>query len=88
MDTYQETKELYYCRLRVPKDEAYFLYFTLEANEGMAYYSTLEDSLSGQYRDIDLRAPIEWKENLLALINRLQKEIRLDIVEENTISDS
>ena len=88
MAHYRETKELYYCRLRVPKDEAYFLYFTLEANEGMAYYSTLEDSLSGQYRDIDVRAPIEWKEPLLALISRLQSEIRLDVVEEKILSDS
>lgn len=88
MASYHESKEIFYCRLRVPKDEAYFLYYSLEANEGIAFYSTLEESLQGQYRDIDVRAPIEWKEDLKALIRRLQGEIRLDVVEEETIIDS
>src|SRR5688572_21219955 len=43
--TYQATKELYYCRLRTPKDESYFVYFTFESHEGLCYYSTMEESL-------------------------------------------
>lgn len=86
--TYQQTKELYYLRLRVPKDEAYFVYFTFEANEGLCYYSTVDESLKGQYRDIDVKAAVEMKEPLQALLKRLQAEIRLDILEEKIISDS
>lgn len=86
--TYHSSKELYYCRLRVPKDEAYFVYFTFESNEGLCYYSTVDDSLKGQYRDIDVRCPIEAKTDLMNLIQRLQSEIRLDVLSEEVILDS
>jgi hypothetical protein len=86
--TYQQSKELYYTRLRVPKDEAYFVYFTFESNEGLCYYSTVDESLKGQYRDIDVKCAIEMKESLKALIKRLQTEIRLDVLSEETIQDS
>lgn len=88
MGNYKETKQLYYCLLRVPKDEAYFVYFTFESNEGLCYYSTTDESLKGQYRDIEVRAPIEARENLLALINRLKTELRLDVITEKIIQDS
>lgn len=88
LHTYSQTKKLYYYRLRVPKDEAYFVYFTFESNEGLCYYSTVDDSLKGQYRDLDVRCPIETKEVLLSLIERLQTELRLDILKEEIIIDS
>ncbi len=86
--TYQETKQLYYCILRMPKDDAYFVYFTFESNEGICFYSTLDESLKGQYRDMEVRCPIEMKGPLLELISRLQTEIRLDIIEEKIIQDA
>jgi hypothetical protein len=88
MRRYQETRELYYSVLRVPKDEAYFVYFTLESNEGLCYFSTMDESLKGQYRDIEVRTAIELKEDVQKLISRLQQEIRLDVLEEKIISDS
>jgi hypothetical protein len=85
--TYQSTKQLFYCVLRVPKDEAFFVYFTFEANEGLCYFSTLDESLKGAYRDIEVRCPVEWREQLNGLISRIQTEIRLDILEEKIILD-
>ena len=83
----QSTKELFYCVLRMPKDDSYFVYFTFEANEGMCFYSTLDESLKGQYRDIEVKCPIEWEPHLKALIQKLQTEVRLDILEEKIIID-
>jgi hypothetical protein len=85
---YSLSKQLYYTRLRVPKDDAYFIYFTFESNEGLCFYSTVDDSLKGAYRDIDVKCAIEGRENLKALITRLQTEIRLDVLEEEVITDS
>jgi hypothetical protein len=85
---FKSTKELYYCRLRVPKDEAYFVYFTFESNEGLCYFSTADESLQGQYRDIDVKCPIEARSDLKALISRLQEEIRLDVLIEEVSLDS
>ena len=86
--TFQSTKELFYCVLRMPKDDAYFVYFTFESNEGMCFYSTVDESLKGQYRDIEVRCTIEWKPHLLALIEKLQETVRVDILEEKVILDS
>ncbi len=86
--TYQQSKQLYYTRLRVPKDEAFFVYFTFESNEGLCYFSTTDESLRGSYRDIDVRCPVEATENLKDLIRRLQTELRLDVMEEKLILDS
>jgi hypothetical protein len=86
--TYHQSKELYYTRLRVPKDDAFFVYFTFESNEGLCYYSTVDESLKGSYRDIDVRSSIEMKDILKALIGRLQTEIRLDVLSEEVIIDS
>ncbi len=85
--TYQKTKQLYYCRLRVSKDDAYFVYFTFESNEGLCFYSTVDESLKGQYRDIDVKTSIEMQGPLKKLLERLQTELRLDILEEKVIID-
>ena len=86
--TYQSTKQLFYCVLRMPKDDAYFVYFTFESNEGLCFYSTVDESLKGQYRDIDVKAAIEWQTPLKELIAKLQTEIRLDILTEEIILDA
>jgi hypothetical protein len=86
--TYQQSKLLYYTRSRVPKDDAYFVYFTFESNEGLCFHSTVDESLKGSYRDIDARCPIEGKDNLKALLKRLQTEIRLDVLVEEEVTDS
>ena len=85
--TYQQTKELYYTLLRVPKDDAYFVYFTFESNEGLCFYSTVDASLKGQYRDIEVRCAVEWREILVSHLERLKKEMRLDVLESKIISD-
>lgn len=88
LPTYHLTKELFFCTLRIQKDDAYFVYFTFESNEGLCFYSTNDDSLKGQYRDIEVRCPIELSSALKALIQRLQSEIRLDILTEEIRIDS
>ena len=85
--TYNQTKQLYYARLRVPKDDAYFIYFTFESNEGLCFYSTVDESLKGTYRDLDVKCSIEMKEDLKNLITRLQSEFRLDVLHEEVIND-
>lgn len=48
----------------------------------------MDESLKGQYRDLDVKCPIEGKNDLKALIERLQGEIRLDVLTEEIIQDS
>lgn len=85
--TYQLSKELYQYIVRIPKDEAYFVYFILESNEGLCFFSTLDESLKGQYRDLDIKCSVEFQPDLLNLLHRLQSELRLDILSEVLIQD-
>jgi hypothetical protein len=85
---YSQSKKLFYAKIRVLKDDAYFVYFTLEANEGLCYYSTTDESLKSTFRDIEVKCPIEAKENVKLLFLRLQTELRLDVLEEEIILDS
>jgi hypothetical protein len=87
MQTYQSTQLLRKIIIRVPKEHSSFCYFTLEANEGMAFYSTLESSLKKQYRDILIHTPIELSENLMNILEHLKHQVDLTILENETITD-
>jgi len=87
LQTYQQSKQLAFFKIRVPKDEAYFVYFTFESHEGLCYYSTDDDSLKGTYRDILTWTPIELKKDLENLLSLFQTQFRLDILETSIISD-
>jgi hypothetical protein len=78
LQTYHLTKELVHYVVRVPKDFSSFLYFTLEAHENLAFYSTLDDSLGSKFRDIDIKAPIEWKQEIEHLLQNLSKQFSIE----------
>lgn len=86
--THSQTKQLSHYVLRVPKDEAFFVYFTLESSEGMAFFSTLDESLKREYRDIDVKLTPEWEEAFEQTLGRLQEFGRVDILLKETIQDS
>lgn len=86
--THSQTKQLTHYILRVPKDEAFFVYFTLESSEGMAFYSTLDESLRREYRDIDVKLTPEWEDAFEQTVGRLQEFGRVDILLKETIQDS
>lgn len=56
--------------IRVPKEESAFIYFQLEANEGLCFYSTLESSLGRPYRDIELTGAKEFEQEVRRIISR------------------
>lgn len=61
--------------IRVPKDQAAFTYFQLEANEGLFFYSTLEESLQEPYRDLMLTAHLSLKEEAQHFLDYLKNEV-------------
>ena len=66
--------------IRVPKDQSAFTYFILESNEGLCFYSTLDESLGQTYRDIDLKGDLRLVEEIDRLLCALQKEFPLHIL--------
>ena len=78
---------LYHCIIRIPKTQAVFTYWVLEANEGLAFYSTLSSSLGRPFRDIEIFAPLPWKEDVLRLLDSLREQYPVEVLEDGEIED-
>ena len=74
--------------IKVPKDQAAFTYFQLEANEGLCFYSTLDSSLSQTYREIELFSPISLETEVTHFLNHLKNEVPFEIVTHEILEDS
>ncbi len=80
--------KLYHCIIRIPKAQAAFTYFVLEANEGPAFYSTLSSSLRRPFRDIEIFAPLCWKGEILEILHGLRQEYPVDILQDGEVEDA
>ena len=47
-------------KIRVKKEDSAFIYFILESYEGIASYSTLDFKVGDPYRDLELRIPPDF----------------------------
>ncbi len=74
--------------IRVAKADAAFTYFILESNEGICFYSTLDQSLGMGYRDIEIHASIDFKDETLRILQNLSKEVEIESILQEEIPDS
>ena len=74
--------------IRVPKADAAFTYFQLEANEGLSFYSTLEESLKESYRDITIKAHTGLEDELRQVLNTLHNSVPFEILSDERKEDS
>ena len=81
-------KQVIHLIIRVPKSEAAFTYFQLEANEGLCFYSTLDNSLGEPFRDIEIFAPECFETELRHLLDTLAKQYPIDILKDKKLEDS
>lgn len=64
-------------KIRVPKKESSFVYFQLEANEGIAFYSTLKTPIGVEYCDLELSCHSSLKKELDHILNQLDKKFKI-----------
>ncbi len=79
--------QLFHYVLRMNKEDSAFFYFQLEANDGLCFYSTLENPPHAQYRDIELKGDIKLKTEILHIIKTCEKKFRIDILTDEIIND-
>ena len=79
--------KLFQTVIRVPKEEAAFAYFQFEANEGLAFYSTLDHPDGALYRDLLLTTTLELERDLIALLERLGRDFPIDILKKCLVED-
>ncbi len=64
--------------IRVDKANSSFVYFTLESNEGIAFHSTLRESLKMPYRDIEINYTESTKTHLLNILKNLEEKFSIE----------
>ncbi len=84
---YISSKQLTKTVLRMKKDYTSFVYFTLESNENIAFYSTLPFEKGQNFRDIVVYTTPELEKELKNIIAHCNKNGQLTILEESLISD-
>jgi len=82
-----ENNQLFHLVIRVPKKESAFTYFTLESNEGLCFYSTLEESMGQGHRDIEITAHISLRSELEHVLANLEKSIAIEYLVKEEIED-
>lgn len=70
--------KVFHLVIRVPKADSAFLYFQLEANEGLCFYSTLKSSLGQGHRDIDITSDLSFKAEVVRLIKKLEDKMAIE----------
>ncbi len=58
-------------RIRVRKEDSAFVYFILESHEGITSYSTLDHKTGELFRDLELRTPFHFVDEVQALLHEL-----------------
>ena len=67
-------QELTQYTIRVAKKDSSMLYFILEANENIAFYSTLKGNKAEGYRDIQINCHNSLKEQLDNILGHFSKK--------------
>lgn len=71
--------------IRIPKEESAFAYFQLEANEGLAFYSTLPHLEGDPTRDLQITGSLTTLPELEHLLSELAKEFKVEILSDEII---
>lgn len=84
---YLLSKEVLHLTIRVPKEDAGFVLHLLEGSDNLCFPTTLTVEPHSQWRDLLLRAPIEWETELRRWLLELQSSIPILVLEDRVIKD-
>ncbi|MBI2518804.1 MAG: hypothetical protein HYV97_00220 [Bdellovibrio sp.] len=68
--------------VRTNKEDSAFFYFTLEANENLCFYSTLDATIGQTYRDIAIGVPISMRAEFDVMFTALCESMSVQILSE------
>ncbi|MBD65783.1 MAG: hypothetical protein CME62_11285 [Halobacteriovoraceae bacterium] len=82
------TQELVEYEISVSKDKSSFVYFTLESNENICFYSTKDFEKGSLTRELLIRCTPELKPELDSILKHLQKKFPITFLSQKIIKDS
>ena len=88
MTSISNSEKLNHYIIRVSKEDSAFVYFQLESNEGLAFYSTLKSSLKEPFRDIEIFSPLSLNQEITHFIDYIGQALRLEIRSHHIIEDA
>ncbi|MCY4524928.1 MAG: hypothetical protein OXB84_09320, partial [Halobacteriovoraceae bacterium] len=62
--------------IRVDKKDSAFVYFILEASEGLFFYSTRKHLPAQKYRDIDIKGSVSLSDEITRTVDYLKNQYR------------
>ena len=62
-------------KIRMRKEDSVFVYFVFEAHEGICSYSTLPFEKSDAHRDMILRIPPDFEQEVQEVLNELGDKV-------------
>ena len=77
------TDQVHTIVIRVAKKDSSYVYFTLEANEGLCFYSTLEHQKESAYRDIEINLTHSLLNEFLTVFNFIKDKLEVTILEDS-----
>ncbi|MDB9786714.1 hypothetical protein OAB57_01300 [Bacteriovoracaceae bacterium] len=84
---YSENNQLFHLVISTQKQHSAFIYFCLEATEGICFYKTLKHAPHAQDRQIDIKGSIEFHNDLKNLLKQLTKKFTISVISESVIFD-
>jgi hypothetical protein len=76
-----KSSKLFQLIIRVSKSDSAFIYFQLEANEGLCFYSTLDHEVGDSTRDIHIQGSMDFEAEIRRLLEYLNQSIPITFLE-------
>ena len=86
--TYLDNQVLKQFILRMDKNDTSFFYFTMESNENVCFYSTLNFEKGQKFRDIIIHVTPELEEHFLGVLQHQKKKRSIEILDESYTTDA
>jgi len=75
-------QKIFKTTIRLNKQDSSTIYFYLESNENIVFYSTLESSLKEGYRDIEIKGSIDFIEDFKRMFQYICTKIKIQTIQE------
>ena len=78
--------KVYHSVIRVPKENAAFIYFQLEANDGLCFYSTLDFEKGDPNRELKISCDSSLKDEVKRLLDKLSQTINIEFLSKEEVT--
>ena len=79
--------QLVHVVIRMAKEESAFIYSTLEACEGLFFYTTIKHLPAQKYRDVDIKGSVSFISEIDHVIEDLKTRYSIKVINHSIIDD-